>query len=40
MRGTSDKLTGEAMRASEEQVQIEIGMGKPFIQITFEKFGT
>ena len=40
MHGTSDTLTGEAMRASAEHVKIEKGMGTPFIQLPFEKFGT
>ena len=36
MHWTSDTLTGEAMRYSAEQVQIEIGMGTPFVQIPFK----
>ena len=40
MHGTSDTLTGEAMRSSEEQFQMKIGMGTPFVQLPFEKFGT
>ena len=35
MHGTSYTLTGEAMRASEEQVQMEIGMGTPFVKLPF-----
>ena len=39
MHGTSDTLTGEEMRALAEQVHMEIGMGTPFIQPPFKKFG-
>ena len=40
MHGTSDTLTGEAVRALAEQVHMEIGMGTPLVQLPYEKFGT
>ena len=40
MHVTSDTLAGEEIRASAEQVQIEIGIGTSFVQLPFEKFDT
>ena len=40
MHGISDMFTGEAIRASAEQVQMEIVMGTPFVQLPFQKLVT
>ena len=40
MHGKSYTLIGKAMRDSAEKVQMGIGMGTPFVQITFNKLGT
>ena len=39
MHGAADTLTGEAMRASSEQVQIEVGVGQQFLVLPSKRFG-
>ena len=40
LHGTSNTLKVEEMRYSVEQVQMDIGMGTPFLRLHFDKFGT